>query len=93
MRVLNGGERLARCVDRHGVESDVDVSLVGPVVRDAWILASQGSARALVEPVYAARVDRALAALEAALAGDPSGIDGAFADLIGREPRLADGSS
>ena len=46
------------------------------------------TAREIIDADRARQIDRALGALEAALAGDLSDIDAAFPDLVGREPQL-----
>lgn len=90
MQVLTTRAGLAQCVDRHGQHADVDLALVGAVDAGAWLLVFQGAAREIVDAARAADIDRALTALDALQRGDPSLIDGAFADLIGREPQLPD---
>ena len=90
MRVLRAGTGIARCVDRHGVVTDIDLALVGPVDAQAWVLTFQRTAREIIDPERAAEIDRALGALEAALRGDPVAFDEAFPDLVGREPTLPD---
>jgi hydrogenase expression/formation protein HypC len=70
------------------------VETAGPTA--CWCVGRQGrqlidlslAAREVMEPDAAARTDAALDALEAVLAGDASGVDEAFADLIAREPQL-----
>jgi len=47
-----------------------------------------GAAREIIDADRALQIDRALGALESALAGDLSAIDAAFPDLVGREPQL-----
>jgi len=90
MRVLHvhPGLTAARCVDRHGVEADVDLSLVDAVDSGAWLLVFLGAAREIVDAERALQIDRALGALEAALRGDVDSIDAAFPDLAGRIPTL-----
>lgn len=88
MRVLQVLPGAARCVDRHGIEALVDVALVGPVNAGDSLLVFHGAARELLDAERAAQIDRALSALDSALAGDPLAIDAAFPDLIAREPQL-----
>lgn len=83
------GQAAAWCVGRNG-RSLVDLALVGPQPPGTWLLTFVGAAREVMTPEAAARTDAALGALEAALAGDTSAIDDAFADLVSREPRLPD---
>ncbi len=51
-----------------------------------WVLAHQGSALRTMSEDEALRTGEALAALEAALAGND--VDAFFADLVAREPTL-----
>jgi len=90
MRVLAVHDFTARCVDRQGAEATVDLRLVGSVEPDAWVLVFLGAAREILDAARAGEIDRALDALDAALRGDASAIDAAFADLVGREPQLPD---
>lgn len=73
--------------DRHGEELRVDTLLTGPVQPGDWLVAFLGSARELVSADMARQMNEALAALEAAMAGDPTALAAAFADLE-REPQL-----
>jgi hydrogenase expression/formation protein HypC len=86
-RVLPASRR-AECADRHGVESSVDIALVDAVEPGAWLLVFLGSAREIIDADRAMKIELALGALEAALAGDQSAIDAAFADLVSRPPQL-----
>ena len=88
MRVLSVRSGYARCVDRHGVEADLDLTLVGRVEPQQWLLAFHGSAREVIDAARAQEIDLALAAVEAVMRGDPAAIDAAFPDLVGREPQL-----
>jgi hydrogenase expression/formation protein HypC len=88
MQVLHATSGIARCVDRRGVESNVDLALVGNVPPGAWLAVFLGAAREIIDAERARQIDLALGALEAALRGDQSAIDAAFPDLVGREPRL-----
>jgi len=81
------GPGAAWCSGREG-RSLVDTALVGPQTPGTWLLTLAQTAREVMTPEAAARTNAALDALAAALAGDASGIDDAFADLISREPRL-----
>lgn len=75
------------CVGRQGRQL-VDLALVGTQLPGTWLLTFAGAAREVMDAQAAARTDAALDALEAVLAGDASGVDAAFADLIDREPQL-----
>ncbi len=81
VRVLTVGGNFARCVDRIGVESDVDVALVGDVQPGEWLLVFLGTAREIVPESRALDVCRALDALESIMRGDLPDIDAAFPDL------------
>jgi hydrogenase expression/formation protein HypC len=83
------GEGAAWCTGRGG-RSLIDMTLVGRQEPGTWILAFVGSAREVMTPEAAARVDAALDALDAVLQGDTASIDAAFADLVAREPQLPD---
>ena len=87
LRVLPPSRR-AECIDRHGVESSVDLALVEAVEPGTWLLVFLGSAREIIDADRAMKIELALGALEAALAGDRSAIDAAFADLVSRVPQL-----
>jgi hydrogenase expression/formation protein HypC len=87
MRVLSVGGTTAYCVGRNG-DARVDTLLTGPLRPGQWVLTFLGSAREVVSAEEAARIDAALDALDAAMAGDPSRVEAGFADLVGREPGL-----
>lgn len=90
MRVVTTAPGAALCVDRRGSESEIDITLVGTVKPGQWVLAFHGAAREILEESRALQIDRALAALEAAMHGDHAAIDAAFSDLVDREPQLPD---
>jgi hydrogenase expression/formation protein HypC len=81
VRVLTSGGNLARCIDRAGVECDVNVALVGDVQPGEWLLVFLGTAREVVPESRALEVCRALDALESIMRGDPVDIEAAFPDL------------
>ena len=81
------GTRTAWCRGRDGRQL-VDLALVGPQPAGTWLLTVAGAAREVLDAGAAARIDGALDALQSVLAGDASGIDAGFADLVGREPTL-----
>lgn len=87
LRVLPPSRR-AECIDRHGAESSVDLALVEAVQPGTWLLVFLGSAREIIDADRAMKIELALGALEAALAGDRSAIDAAFPDLVSRVPQL-----
>lgn len=77
----------ATCRGRQG-EQCIDVALLAPVVPGEWLLTFLGAARSRLEADEAARIDRALDALEAIEGGRPVDVAAYFADLVGREPEL-----
>jgi hydrogenase expression/formation protein HypC len=81
------GEGAAWCVGRDG-RALIDLALVGAQPPGTWLLTFAGAAREVMTAESAAKVDAALDALAAVLAGDGAAIDAAFADLLAREPQL-----
>jgi hydrogenase expression/formation protein HypC len=81
------GEGAAWCVGRDG-RALIDLALVGAQPPGTWLLTFVGAAREVMTAESAAKVDAALDALAAVLAGDGAAIDAAFADLLAREPQL-----
>ncbi|MFA7095664.1 MAG: HypC/HybG/HupF family hydrogenase formation chaperone [Gammaproteobacteria bacterium] len=75
----------AQCTGR-GRVSRVSMMLTGPQPPGTWVLVHLGTAWEVLEPERAAQIDAALDAVEAALRGES--LEGAFADLEGREPQL-----
>lgn len=65
----------------------LDVMLLGDVAPGTWVLAFHGRALKTLTEAEARDTDRALAALEAVMAGGTD-VDHLFADLVGREPTL-----
>ena len=90
MQVIQAGEMRALCRDRHGDERWVDLLLTGPQLAGAWLMTHLDCAREVIDADTAALADAALGALEGVMRGDEAAIEHAFADLIGREPRLPD---
>ena len=86
MRIVEIGDGVATCEGR-GRRERINVLLVGPLPRDAWILAFQGAAVLEMTEAEARETDLALDALESALAGNTD-FSAQFADLIDREPTL-----
>ena len=68
----------------------IDLSLVGEQPPGTWLLTFLGAAREVIDADRAAAINNALAALDAAMAGDHARIDALFADLVDREPSLPD---
>ena len=81
------GPAAAWCVGRDGA-SLIDTALVGPQPPGTWLLTFLGAAREVMTTEAAARTNAALEALARALAGDVSGVEAAFADLVSRPPEL-----
>jgi hydrogenase expression/formation protein HypC len=77
----------AWCTGRDGRQL-IDLALVGPQPAGTWLLTFLGAAREVINDEMAENTNRALDALAAVLAGDASGVDDAFADLIARPPEL-----
>lgn len=71
MRVVSWeGQGEFAWVERAGRRESVNMMLIGPQPVGTWVLTSLGLARETVEPEQLARIEDALAALDAALAGD-----------------------
>jgi len=87
MQVAEGGEHQALCDGPEG-RVRIDLALVGPQPRGAWLLTFMGAAREVLDEDSAARICAALDGLAGALSGDAARIDRAFADLAGRTPQL-----
>lgn len=87
MQVVSLEGNAAWCEGRDG-RRRIDLSLVGEQAPGTWLLTFMGAAREVMTAEAAGHTDRALDALEEVLRGDASGIEDAFADLIGREPVL-----
>ena len=86
-RVVDSQGWIALCDGPAGPVS-IDLALVGPQAPGTWLLTFLGAAREVISAERAAQVGDALAALEAALAGETDRIDALFGDLVGREPTL-----
>lgn len=86
MEVTAVDGNLASCRGRFGV-AQVDATLVVPVAVGDWLLTSLGSARMKLDALDAARIDRALDALDAVERGEVD-LSRFFADLVDREPPL-----
>lgn len=87
MQVLAARGHRALCEGR-GEQRTVDLSLVGAQPKGTWLLVFLDAARAIVSADEARRVNAALDALEAALAGEAADFDAFFPDLAAREPEL-----
>jgi hydrogenase expression/formation protein HypC len=86
MQVVSVAEDATWCEGR-GQRAKLDLLLVGEQPPGTWVLAFQGSALRPLTADEAARINAALDALEAALAGG-SDFDAFFSDLVEREPEL-----
>lgn len=79
----------ALCESRDGRHREsLDLRLIGRQEVGGWVLAFLGAARSTLTDEDAAKVDDALAALEAVQRGES--VDHLFADLVDREPELPD---
>jgi len=87
VRVVSVSGTVARCDGPDGA-LDVDVSLVTPVVPGEWLLNFLGAARSRLDEEEAARITRALGALDAIERGEPVDVAAYFPDLVDREPQL-----
>lgn len=90
MRVLRGHGLWADC-EGHGVRRRVNLMLVGEQPPGTWLLVLGDSARECVDAESAARVDRALDAVQAAMRGERD-LAGYFADLDGMSARAGPSS-
>jgi hydrogenase expression/formation protein HypC len=88
VEVLSVEGHAARCRAGDGAIVDVDVALVAPVVPGEWLLSFLGAARGRLEAEEAARIARALGALDAIGRGEPFDVRHYFPDLVDREPEL-----
>jgi hydrogenase expression/formation protein HypC len=87
MEVVHARGNAATCRGRLGTVA-IDVTLLQPVVPGEWLLTSLGAARSRLEREEAARIDRALDALESIERGEPIDVAAFFPDLVDREPEL-----
>lgn len=85
MRVVEAGELTAPCEGR-GTRRQISLLLVGPQPEGAWLLVLQDTAREVLDVEEARRIDLALDAVEAALAGQTD-LSGYFPDLVDRTAR------
>jgi hydrogenase expression/formation protein HypC len=85
MQVLEIRDYSALC-RREGHSEWVDLSLVGEVKLQDWLLVYKGAARELIAQERAQQIDLALQALSAVQNGEA--FEHFFADLIEREPEL-----
>jgi hydrogenase expression/formation protein HypC len=86
MRVVAHADGMADCEGR-GRRERINTMLLGDLAPGRWVLAYQGSAVRELTADEADCTNRALDALDAALAGGAD-VDAFFADLVGREPTL-----
>ena len=87
MRVLHSQGLWAECEGR-GARRRVNLMLVGERPPGSWLLVLGDSARECVDADEAARVDRALDAVEAAMRGEQD-LAAYFADLDGMSSRAS----
>lgn len=86
MRVERVSGLTAHCAAADGRKATVDLSLTGPVAPGCFVLVFLSAAREVLDAPRAEAIARALAGLQAVLAGGELG--DAFADLEAREPTL-----
>jgi hydrogenase expression/formation protein HypC len=86
MQVVESNGLTALCEGRNG-RRRVDLALVGEQPPGTWLLAFLDSAREVIDPDSAHRIEDALNGLEAAMNGEAD-LDRHFADLIDRVPEL-----
>lgn len=83
---------VAEGADGAVVRERLDMMIVGAQPPGTWVLAFHGAARRVLDPLEAAQMRDALAALQIALDGGSSqaaaSIDALFADLADRTPQL-----
>lgn len=87
MQVVEGALGMAVCTGR-GKTERINLMMVGDQPAGVWILAFNSKALRVLEATEAAEINLALDALEQVMAGDASGVDAVFADLIGDAPQL-----
>jgi hydrogenase expression/formation protein HypC len=87
MQVVAVDGNAATCSSRSGLQH-IDLSLVGPVVPGEWLLTFLGAARGRLDADEAARIGRALDALESIERGEQLDVAAFFADLVDRGPQL-----
>jgi hydrogenase expression/formation protein HypC len=87
MEVLEVRGTVATCRGRQGTVT-VDATLVAPVEPGEWVMTFLGAARAKLPADEAARIDRALDALDAIQRGELHDFSAYFPDLVDREPQL-----
>lgn len=88
MKIIEQREYAALCRGRNG-ERMVATLLIGPQPAGTWILDFLGTAREVLSPQEAGRIDAALDALDALMRGDKRlDMDAHFKDLMapGRPP-------
>lgn len=88
MQVISVTGLEATCRRRNGEERLVDLSLIGDALPGTWLLVHINTARSVLEPGDADKVEDALQAVEAIMRGE--NVDHLFADLVDREPQLPD---
>jgi hydrogenase expression/formation protein HypC len=86
MRVVAAGPFEAIC-ERGTERHSIDIRLVERLEPGDWVMTFLGAAREKISADDAAKINDALAALEAALQGTGP-VDHFFADLTAREPEL-----
>ena len=85
MRVVEGGEWVARC-EAEGEPRQVSLALVGPQPQGVWLLVLKDTAREVLDAEAAGRIRLALQGVAAALRGETD-LSEYFGDLGTSPPR------
>ncbi|MES9899981.1 MAG: HypC/HybG/HupF family hydrogenase formation chaperone [Sedimenticola sp.] len=80
MQIIEQYEHSARCRGRDG-ERIISTLLIGPQEEGVWVLNSLGHAREVISEEEAAKIEDALAAVEAVMRGEELDVDSYFPDL------------
>lgn len=64
VQVVESNEYIARCRDRHGDETEVNMMLIGPQPAGTWVVSFLGSARDVLTPEDAESINAAMVELE-----------------------------
>ncbi len=80
MQIIEQYEHTARCRGRDG-ERVISTLLIGPQEQGVWVLNSLGHAREVISGEEAAKIEDALAAVEAIMRGEEPDVDSYFPDL------------
>ena len=84
VRIIEDRGFSALCRGRNG-EEEVNMLLIGPQPVGTWVLNFLGSAREILSPEDAEKINSALDALAAVMNGDDVNVDRFFPDLVNQE--------